>query len=102
MRNAPEPISNGVMLPLGAFSAAPVAIPQVALSEIPAPLWGTLAALPVGKVVGITPTTVKVLAGGATSITLSKEGFAPDTQKIAPRQNNATHHVSLKRALKTR
>ncbi len=50
-----------------------------------------------GKVVGITPTTVRVLAGGTTSITLSKDGYTADTQKIAPRQNNATHHVILKR-----
>ena len=50
-----------------------------------------------GKVVGITPTTVRVLAGGTTSITLSKDGYTADTQKIAPRQNNGTHHVILKR-----
>jgi len=50
-----------------------------------------------GKVVGITPTTVRVLAGGTTSITLAKDGYTSDTQKIAPRQNNATHHVILKR-----
>lgn len=53
-----------------------------------------------GKVVGITPTTVKVLGVGATTITVSKDGFAPDTQKIAPHQNNATHHVALKRVTK--
>ena len=70
MRHALEPISNGVMLPLGAFSAALVAIPQVALSEIPAPLWGTLAALPVGKGVGIT-------LGGRLSSFLGSRGSRP-------------------------
>ena len=48
-------------------------------------------------VVGVMPTTVRVLAGGTTSITLAKDGYTSDTQKIAPRQNNATHHVILKR-----
>lgn len=52
-RHALEPISNGVVLPLFAFSAALVAIPQVAVSEIAAPFWGILVALPVGKIVGI-------------------------------------------------
>jgi hypothetical protein len=71
---------------------------QIKVTSVPAGATITVG----GKVVGITPTTVKVLAGGATSITLSKDGFAPDTQKIAPRQNNATHHVALKRTIKTR
>ncbi|MET4703124.1 Na+/H+ antiporter NhaA [Frigoribacterium sp. UYMn621] len=52
-RHALEPLSNGVVLPLFAFSAALVAIPQVGLSQLPAPFWGILVALPVGKIVGI-------------------------------------------------
>ena len=48
-----------------------------------------------GKVVGITPSTIKLPAQGA-SITLSKDGFIPDTQKIAPKANGA-HHVNLKK-----
>jgi len=51
------------------------------------------------KVVGITPTNVKVQAFASTMITLSKDGFTPDTQKIAPRMNNATHHVIMKHAI---
>ncbi|CAN5662329.1 hypothetical protein BH11MYX1_BH11MYX1_29710 [soil metagenome] len=69
---------------------------QIKVTSVPAGATITVG----GKVIGITPTTVRVLGGGATSITLSKDGFAPDTQKIAPRQNNATHHVVLKRAIK--
>ncbi|QNE45883.1 Na+/H+ antiporter NhaA [Glaciihabitans sp. INWT7] len=53
VRHALEPVSNGVVLPLFAFSAALVAIPQVAISQLPAPFWGILVALPVGKIVGI-------------------------------------------------
>jgi hypothetical protein len=51
-----------------------------------------------GKVLGITPTTVKLPAFASTSITLSKDGFQADTETIAPRTNNATHFVTLKKA----
>jgi Na+:H+ antiporter, NhaA family len=49
-----EPWSNGVILPLFAFSAAMVAIPQVRPSELDPAFWGILVGLPVGKVIGIT------------------------------------------------
>lgn len=53
LRHRLEPIANGAILPLFAFSAALVAIPQVAASELAAPFWAILIALPVGKIVGI-------------------------------------------------
>lgn len=49
-----EPWSNGLVLPMFAFSAALVAIPQVPLTKLAAPFWGILIALPVGKLIGIT------------------------------------------------
>ena len=49
-----EPYSNAVILPLFAFSAALVAIPQVSLAELSPAFWGILVALPVGKLIGIT------------------------------------------------
>jgi NhaA family Na+:H+ antiporter len=49
-----EPYSNGIVLPLFAFSAAAVAIPAVGVEELSAPFWGILLALPLGKLVGIT------------------------------------------------
>lgn len=49
-----EPYSNGVVLPLFAFSAALVVIPQVAPSQLSPAFWGILIALPVGKLLGIT------------------------------------------------
>lgn len=52
-RHALEPIANGVILPLFAFSAALVAIPQVSPSHLSPPFWGILVALPVGKLLGI-------------------------------------------------
>ena len=50
-----------------------------------------------GKVLGITPSSIKLPAFTTSTITLSKDGFVPDTQKLAPRANNATHSVMLKR-----
>lgn len=49
-----EPWSNGLILPLFAFSAALVVIPAVSPSELSPAFWGILIALPVGKLVGIT------------------------------------------------
>jgi NhaA family Na+:H+ antiporter len=52
-RHALEPASNGFVLPVFAFFAALVAIPQVPLSQLSPPFWGILIALPVGKMIGI-------------------------------------------------
>lgn len=52
--HALEPWSNGLILPLFAFSAALVPIPQVAPSELSPAFWAILVALPVGKLIGIT------------------------------------------------
>ncbi|RNE63771.1 Na+/H+ antiporter NhaA [Cryobacterium tepidiphilum] len=49
-----EPYSNGIVLPVFAFSAALVAIPAVPLSGLSAAFWAIAIALPVGKFVGIT------------------------------------------------
>ncbi len=53
-RHALEPWSNGVILPVFAFVAALVAIPQVGLSGLSPVFWGILVALTAGKLVGIT------------------------------------------------
>jgi NhaA family Na+:H+ antiporter len=52
--HALEPWSNGLILPLFAFSAALVVIPAVSPSQLSPAFWGILVALPVGKLVGIT------------------------------------------------
>lgn len=49
-----EPYSNGIVLPLFAFSAAMVAIPAVRIDGLSPAFWGILVALPVGKLLGIT------------------------------------------------
>ncbi|GAB3390511.1 Na+/H+ antiporter NhaA [Humibacter soli] len=52
--HALEPWSNGVVLPLFAFSAALVVIPAVPIDQLSPAFWGILVALPVGKFIGIT------------------------------------------------
>jgi NhaA family Na+:H+ antiporter len=52
--HALEPWSNAVILPLFAFTAAMVPVPQVSPSELDPAFWGILVGLPVGKIVGIT------------------------------------------------
>jgi Na+:H+ antiporter, NhaA family len=52
--HALEPWSNGIILPLFAFTAAMVPVPQVSPSQLDPAFWGILVGLPVGKVVGIT------------------------------------------------
>ena len=49
-----EPFSNGIVLPLFAFTSASVAIPQVPISELSPVFWAIVIALPVGKLFGIT------------------------------------------------
>lgn len=69
-----EPWSNGVILPLFAFSAALVAIPQVRPSELDPAFWGILVGLPVGKIIGIT-----IVGGLATLVVHRRTGVKPLT-----------------------
>jgi hypothetical protein len=50
-----------------------------------------------GKSLGVTPTTIKLPGFEATALTLTKPGFAAETQRVNPKQNNASHHVTLKK-----
>ena len=52
--HALEPWSNGLILPVFAFSAALVVIPAVAPAQLSPAFWAILVALPVGKLIGIT------------------------------------------------
>lgn len=54
VRHALEPTVNGLILPVFAFVAAFVVIPQVSPLQLSPAFWGILIALPVGKVIGIT------------------------------------------------
>lgn len=52
-RHALEPLVNVLVLPVFAFAASLVMIPDVPITELAAPFWGILVALPVGKMIGI-------------------------------------------------
>jgi Na+:H+ antiporter, NhaA family len=58
MRALLEPVTNGVILPLFAFSAAAVAFPSVGVGSLHAEFWAIAVALPLGKLLGI------VIVGG--------------------------------------
>ena len=67
VRTTLEPLSNGIVLPLFAFVAALVVIPQVGVGDLSPVFWAIVIALPVGKLIGIT-------AGGAIASALSPHG----------------------------
>lgn len=69
-RYALEPTVNGVILPVFAFVAAFVVIPQVSPGELSPAFWGVLVSLPVGKIIGIT-------LFGWLSLQLRPRGSAP-------------------------
>lgn len=50
-----------------------------------------------GKSVAVTPTTMKLPAFEVSTVTFSKDGFAVESQKITPKQNNQTVHAVLKK-----
>ena len=49
-----QPFTNAIVLPLFAFSAALVVIPNVPLAELSPVFWGIAIALPLGKIIGVT------------------------------------------------
>jgi len=44
------------------------------------------------------PDTVQLPAFQTVTITLSKEGYGPDTEKVVIKANGQSHHVVLKKA----
>ena len=53
IRHALEPVVNGAILPIFAFSASLVIIPAVPITELQPVFWAIVIALPVGKLIGI-------------------------------------------------
>jgi hypothetical protein len=49
------------------------------------------------KMVGVTPTTVKLPAFETSTLTLAKDGFAPEITKVTPKQNNLSVFATLKK-----
>ncbi|WP_448810675.1 Na+/H+ antiporter NhaA [Agromyces bauzanensis] len=71
--HALEPVSNGIILPLFAFSAAMVPIPQVSPGQLDPAFWGIAVGLPLGKMVGI------LVAGGLGALVVRRNSGRPLT-----------------------
>lgn len=82
-----QPWSNGVALPLFAFSAALITIPSVGISQLSPAFWGILVALPLGKIVGIT-----------TAGWLASRFFTPKPTQNDPKKAGETSDQRLKPA----
>ena len=50
-----------------------------------------------GRSLGVTPTTVRVPAFEASTLTLTKDGYAPEAEQVAPRSNGLSVHAALRR-----
>ncbi len=55
-----------------------------------------------GKSMGVTPTTVKLPAFEPSTLSITKEGYGPDMQKITPKQNNQAVRSTLKKLVRHR
>jgi len=51
-----------------------------------------------GKALGVTPTIVRVPAYEASILSISKDGYELDTERVAPRSNGLAVHTVLKRS----
>ena len=51
--HALQPFTNAIILPLFAFSAALVVIPNIPVTELSPVFWGIAIALPLGKIIGV-------------------------------------------------
>jgi hypothetical protein len=69
------------------------AVYQVKVSSSPAGATITVN----GKSAGVTPTIVKVTPFEPTTIVMTKDGFSTETEKLTPKTNNQTVHITLKR-----
>jgi hypothetical protein len=66
---------------------------QVKVSSTPAGATITLA----GKPLGVTPTTIKVPAFETSTLNITRDGYAAETEKVAPRSNGTAVHLNLKK-----
>jgi hypothetical protein len=52
-----------------------------------------------GRVAGVTPTSIRLPALETSTITVSKDGYVPDTEPMRVKVNNYAHHVTLKKGV---
>jgi PEGA domain len=50
-----------------------------------------------GKSLGVTPTTVKVPQFEASTLTIAKDGYGTETEKVTPKSNGVAVHTTLKK-----
>jgi hypothetical protein len=83
-------------------TAEPIKLPIVRLTHVAYAVRVTstppAAAITVnGKSLGFTPATIKLPAFETSTVTLVKDGYATDTEKVTPKSNNSTMHFLMKR-----
>ena len=54
------------------------------------------------KMLGVTPTTIKLPGFETTTIRIAKEGYTAETEKVTPKQNNQAIQITLKKAPRKR
>src|SRR6185436_15277861 len=72
-----------------------LARPSIALRVSSSPPGATVTTD--GRPQGVTPTILRVPLNEPVTLSLSKEGYATETQRITPKQNNQAVQVTLKR-----
>jgi len=50
-----------------------------------------------GKSLGVTPTTIKIPAFDASALTITKDGYATETETVTPKANGSAVHTALKK-----
>jgi len=66
---------------------------QVKVSSTPAGATITLN----GKSLGVTPTMIKIPAFEASALTITKDGYATETENVTPKSNGVAVHTALKK-----
>lgn len=77
--HALQPFTNAIVLPLFAFSAALVVIPNVPLEQLSPVFWAIAIALPLGKIIGVT------LAGSAVWLFIHRRAVKKATAAGLPK-----------------
>ena len=90
------PASRAVM-PTAEGAAVRVALtkPMVQVKVSSLPMGATITLN--GKSLGVTPTTIRLAAFEPSTLTIAKDGYAADTQKVTPKASGVSLHATLKK-----
>jgi hypothetical protein len=81
----PDGAKLSVALSVGTFSVKVTSSPAGAMITVG------------GKPKGVTPTAIQLPAFSTQTITLTKDGYVTDSEKVVVKSNGVSHHVTLKR-----